>query len=107
MMKDRIEYEADQPDVMEIDNHGRVEYFEFEKTIWIKNIFADRRGTGIRLMRKMISYAREVGKSIYGDINPKDEMCMMDRNRIIRLYKHFGGEMVGMQGHPHAMKLEI
>lgn len=106
-MAERIEYQADQPDVMRVDDYGRVEYFEFENDIWIKNIFADRRGSGLRLMRKMIDYAREAGKSISGDINPKDEMCMMDRERIIRLYKHFGAEMIYMNGHPHAMKLEI
>ena len=88
MMAERIEYQADQPDVMRVDDYGRVEYFEFENDIWIKNIFADRRGSGLRLMRKMIDYAREAGKSISGDINPKDEMCLFHDGDLFKYFCH-------------------
>jgi hypothetical protein len=103
----RIEYDLDKPDVMKFEGFGRVEYFEFENDIWINDVFADKRGSGLGLAKRFIAYARSVGKNIYGMANPQSNVTEMKIKRLIRWYKALGGVQIRMKDRPTAMKLEI
>jgi len=92
---------------MEFDGLGRVKYMEFENDIWIMDVFTQKRGTGTRLAREFIEYAKMTGKSIYGQAKPKEHHSTMDLNRLIRWYGLLGAKPIKMRDHPTAMKLEI
>lgn len=107
MMDKEITYDPNNPDIMEIENVGRVEYLEFEETIWIWNVYSYQKGKGTQLARAFIRYARSVGKSIYGRAKAKDNVTSMELDRLMRWYRKLGGVPVKMKDNPTAMKLEI
>lgn len=92
---------------MTIKGVGKIEYFEFENDIWIWDLKADARGTGTKLVREFIRYARCVGKNVYGRAKSDNSEDAMDNSRLMRWYKSFGAKPIVMKHNPSAMKLEI
>ncbi len=107
-MGKEITYNPNKPDVMTVKGCGRIEYMEFENDIYIAEIYADKRGYGIKLMREFIKYARSVRKSIYGRIDPnqKGEVTITPE-KLVRLYTILGAKPFGEMGGKATMKLEI
>lgn len=107
-----IGFKIDEPLVFDVEGGGVVEYFEFEKTIWVQNVWAEKRGHGLKAMKRFIAYARSVGKDIYGNINV--EPGGLTNEQLERLYTHFGAVKITMdenfpliQGKMRAMMLEV
>ena len=102
-----ISYNIDDPDIFTVDYAGWLEYYEFENDIWVLDVFAETRGSGVKLAREFIKYAKSVGKSIYGDANPQEHIHSMDLDRLKRWYHLLGGRPIKMINHPNAMRMEI
>jgi hypothetical protein len=102
-----ITYRIDSPDRLEWKGIGWVEFFEFEEAIWIMDVFSEKKGSGNALARKFLNYAKSKNKDIYGQANPQDNSHALDLNRLKKWYYSFGSEPIHMDGHPHAIKMEI
>lgn len=93
--------------MLTVEGAGRIEFLEFETDIWVTDVFAEKRGSGMKLAREFIRYARRARKNIYGEAKPKDNVTQMDFDRLLRWYRLLGGKPAPMAGNPFAMKLEI
>ena len=101
-----ISYKLDDPDIFTVEGAGWIEYFEFENDIWVHDGFSETRGSGVKLAREFIKYAKSVGKNIYGDANPQEHTHSMDLDRLKRWYHLLGGKDIKMANHPNAMRME-
>jgi len=105
-MNEIVQHEND-PNIMEIEGHGRVEYMEFENDLWVTDFFAEKKGSGARLIFAFRKYAKKVNKNIYGSLEIQPHHTQMSIERLKRCYHLLGGVPVKMKGHPHAMRLEV
>ena len=107
-MGKEITYDPNKPDVMTIKGYGRIEYMEFDKDIYVSDIKADKRGSGLKMMREFLKYAKKVNKNICGRIDPVQEGDVtITPERLVRLYTLFGGKPQGFMFGKPAMRLEI
>jgi hypothetical protein len=102
-----IRVDPNKPSVFMVEELGWIDYWEFEETIWMADIYALSKGKGVRLGRLFIEYARSVNKDIYGEINPQEFSHGMTTDRIKQWYHLWGARPISMIDHPNAMVLEV
>ena len=90
-----------------LEDGGTVKYMDYDEAIYIWDIFAKRRGTGNRLAKAFVAFAKRKGKSIYGVANPQDHVTKMELNRLKRWYHLLGAVDVIMEHNPNAMMYEV
>jgi hypothetical protein len=95
------------PSILKVEGGGYVEFLEFENDIWIQDVFAEKRGSGNRLAREFLRYARTVNKNVYGGAIPVEHHTTMDEKRLKRWYYLLGGRPIKMKHYPSAMELRI
>lgn len=105
-MSEIIQY-PDKPNIFEIDGVGRIEYLEWERDIWIQDVFSERRGYGVKLIRGFIRYAKKANKNVWGGAKPVKHHTMLTPERLKRWYHYFGAEDVPSDEYPTAMRLRI
>jgi ribosomal protein S18 acetylase RimI-like enzyme len=105
----RIEHDITNPSIIEVEGVGRVEYFEFEETIWAWGVYSTHKGkgNGRKLCQKLIEYAKKVNKDIYGSAWSDDTEDSLPTEKLIEWYESMGCKPIKMKRNPTAMKLEI
>jgi hypothetical protein len=106
---ERIEYDVNEPQIIEIEGIGHVEYFEFEEAIWAWGVYSNdrKKGNGRILCEKLIDYARKVNKDIYGRAWSDGTEDSLPTEKLMEWYASMGCKPIKMKHNPTAMKLEI
>lgn len=79
------------PQVINVDG-GFFSVVDYGDELWVSNIVSYKRGDGNKVVRELIKYAKDRSKLICGYINPLSDG--LNRDRLEKWYKHFGGEVV-------------
>ena len=88
--------------VVHVGDLGYYSYLDMEKTMFIMNIKAKKKGAGNKLIRILIKHAKEANKVIMGNINPQT-IDGMTAERLERWYKIFGGDIFHMVNDPNVI----